>query len=188
MNKAVFLDRDGTINRDKGYLWRIEDFEFLPGAIEGLKLLQKMGFLLIIISNQSGIARGYYTEENVQKLHEWMQRTLVNYGVFLDGIYYCPHHPSASVEKYRQDCNCRKPKPGLFLRAAKDFDIDFSKSYAVGDKLRDCSICEMEPCRGFLIGQNEDPLVILRIQKGSSHQIRYADDLYQCAKVICSES
>ncbi len=146
MNKAVFLDRDGTINIDKGYLYRIEDFEFLPGAIEGLRKLQEAGYLLIIITNQSGIARGYYTEEDFIKLNEYMKGELKKEGITITEVYYCPH--------YGNDCECRKPKTAMFERAVREFNIDLSKSYAIGDKERDCSICFKSECRGFLIGHD----------------------------------
>ena len=154
MNKAVFLDRDGTINVDKGYLYRISDFEFLPGAVDALRMLQNAGYLLIIITNQSGIARGYYTEEDFMILNDWMKNELMKHGVKISGVYYCPHLPDAEVERYRKVCSCRKPETGLFERAVHDFDIDLSKSYAVGDKERDCSICLKSECRGFLIGRD----------------------------------
>ena len=153
-NKAIFLDRDGTINIDKGYVYRVEDFEFLPGAIEALRLLQEAGFILIIITNQSGIARGYYTEEDFERLNRWMLTELERHGVHIAAVYYCPHLPDAEVERYRKICTCRKPETGLFERAVHDFDIDLSLSYAVGDKERDCSICLKSECRGFLIGRD----------------------------------
>ena len=160
-NKAIFLDRDGTINVDKGFVYKISDFEFLPGAIEGLKLLQEAGFLLIIITNQSGIARGYYTEEDFESLNSWMLIELEKHGVYINAVYYCPHLPieqgeniPPELKQYRINCSCRKPKLELFERAIKDFDIDLSQSFAIGDKPRDCAICEVTNCRGFLITKN----------------------------------
>lgn len=150
--KAVFLDRDGTINADKNYLYRIEDFEFLPGAVEALRLLQASGYLLIIITNQSGIARGYFTEEDFMKLTDFMLAELEKSGVKISAVYYCPHLPDGEVPEYRKVCSCRKPKTGLFEQAVKDFGIDLSESFAIGDKPRDCAVCETTPCRGFLIG------------------------------------
>ena len=153
--KAIFLDRDGTINVEKNYLYKIEDFEFLPGVIDGLKKLQDNGFLLVVVTNQSGIARGYYTEEDLKKLNEWMISTLEQSGIHISAIYYCPHHPEALNEKYRKKCDCRKPEIGLFLKAARDLDIDISKSYAIGDKIRDLQICSSSmidnPAKGYLL-------------------------------------
>lgn len=142
-NKAIFLDRDGTINVEKNYLYKIEDFEFEKGVIEGLKILQDLGFKLIVISNQSGIERGYYTKEDADKLFDYMKKELEKENIKIEKIYYCPH--------YKENCNCRKPKLGLFYKAQKEANIDFSKSYAIGDKERDLAICEKEPVKGFLI-------------------------------------
>lgn len=163
MNKAVFLDRDGTINVDKNYLYRTEDFEFLPGAVDALKMLQSAEYLLIIITNQSGIGRGYYTEEDFLKLNEYMKAELSKAGVNISAVYYCPHLPDAQVERYRKVCTCRKPATGLFEQAVRDFNIDLSKSFAVGDKLRDCSICSKSDCGGFLIGADSHDEKIKRV-------------------------
>ncbi len=151
MNKAVFLDRDGTIIVDKGYSFLPESIQFLDGAIAGLKLLKKHGFLLIVISNQSGIARGYFTETQLQVFNNAMCEQLERFGVQIDAIYCCPHHPQGNITKYSIECNCRKPKIGLFKTAVQDFDIDLSKSYAIGDRLTDCSICDESLCKGCLI-------------------------------------
>ena len=130
MNKAVFLDRDGTINVDKNYLYRVEDFEFLPGVIEGLKAFQKAGYLLIVITNQSGIARGYYSERDYEILTDYMRNELQKKGVFLTDVLYCPHHPDGIIPKYRINCECRKPKLGLFYQAINKWNIDIDKSIA----------------------------------------------------------
>lgn len=155
MKIAVFLDRDGTINLDKHYLYRKEEFEFLPGAIEGMKKLQDMGYLLIIITNQSGIARGYYSEQQYKDLEEWMVEELEMAGVHVSGIYYCPHLPVASVNEYAVSCECRKPGLGLFVKAIQEHDIDVKKSIAIGDKLRDLEICKNSKTRGFLVYSKE---------------------------------
>lgn len=184
MNKAIFLDRDGTINVEKHYLYKIEDFEFLPGVVEALKALQEAGYLLIIITNQSGIARGYYTEEDFQKLNDWMISTLKQHGVMITDVYFCPHLPDAEVEFYRKDCSCRKPKLGLYRQAVLDYNILLSKSYAIGDKIRDCAICVDTVCKGFLIGQNEKIEVIEKVIRGGIKNVRYATDLMAAAKII----
>lgn len=176
-NKAVFLDRDGTINVEKHFLYKIEDFEFLTGAVEGLKLLQRAGFLLIIITNQSGIARGYFTEEEYLKLTEWMLAELEKSGVKISKVYYCPHLPEAEILKYKKICHCRKPETELFEQAVKDFDIDLSKSFAIGDKLRDCAICEKTDCKGFLIGGDE-------ANKNANSKIKSVSSLFEAAKII----
>jgi D-glycero-D-manno-heptose 1,7-bisphosphate phosphatase len=187
MNKAVFLDRDGTINVEKNYLYKIEDFEFLPGVIEGLKLLQDAGYLLIIITNQSGIARGYYTEEDFNRLNNWMLNQLKENGVNISKVYYCPHLPDSPVEKYRKDCDCRKPKLGMFLQAVVDYNIDLCKSFAIGDKIRDCGICDKE-CHGYLIGENESPTIISDVKVGRFDNIKYAKDLMAAASDILNNN
>ena len=150
-NKAIFLDRDGTINVDKQYLYKVEDFAFLPGVVDGLKKLQNEGYLLIVITNQSGIGRGYYTEENFHVLNQFMIDVLEQEGVYITDVFYCPHLPDAKIEEYRVDCDCRKPKLGMFYEAAEKWDVDFSKSWAIGDKYRDIAICDKTECRGILL-------------------------------------
>ncbi len=184
MNKAIFLDRDGTINVEKDYLYKIEDFEFVDGVVNALHLLQEAGYKLIIITNQSGIARGYYTEEDYKKLNGWMVNTLKEQGITISAVYFCPHHPTAAVEEYRIDCDCRKPKLGLYEQAINDFNLDISSCFAVGDKIRDCSICESSGCHGFLIASNEKPEVIEAVKKGEYKNVSYAADLEEAAECI----
>ena len=187
MNKAIFLDRDGTINVEKHYLYRQEDFEFLPGAVNALKLLQDAGYLLIIITNQSGIARGYYSEEDFLQLNQWMIDTLKGQGVLITDVYYCPHLQNATIEKYRKNCDCRKPKLGLFEEAIYDYDINLADSYAIGDKIRDCAICEETACHGFLTGNNERPDIIEEVKEGKRNNICYAASLKDCADIILAK-
>lgn len=134
---AIFLDRDGVINEDTGYVSQVDDFHFLPGVIEALQLLKKKGYLLIVVTNQSGIARGYFSEDDFMNLTEWMDWSLADRGVDLDGIYFCPHHPTEGVAPYRKECLCRKPGPDMILDAAKYLKIDLAASYMVGDKSSD---------------------------------------------------
>lgn len=134
---AIFLDRDGTINIDHGYVHQIDNFEFIEGAIEAMAELKKMGYALVVVTNQSGIGRGIYSEDSFMQLTEWMDWSLADRGVELDGIYFCPHHPEAKDEAYREDCNCRKPKPGMLLEAQSFLNIDMASSIMVGDKLAD---------------------------------------------------
>lgn len=184
MNKAIFLDRDGTINVEKDYLYKIEDFEFIDGVVDALRLLQDAGYLLIIITNQSGIARGYYTEEDYYTLNSWMIDTLQEQGITISAVYFCPHHPTAAVEKYRIDCDCRKPKLGLYEQAVKDFNLDIGNCFAIGDKIRDCAICNSTPCHGYLIANNEKPEVIEAVKRGEYKNVSYASDLKGAAEKI----
>lgn len=185
--KAIFLDRDGTINVDKHYVGRPEDFTLLPGVPEALRSLTESGYRLIVITNQSGVARGYYTEADVQALNRRMCSELKAYGVQLDGVYYCPHHPEGSVAAYRRRCDCRKPGLGLFMQAVQAFDIDLSRSYAIGDRLRDCALCERTACRGFLVGENESEELLCRVRAGAVPRVRWEPDLYACARQIKAE-
>ncbi|KGT94788.1 D,D-heptose 1,7-bisphosphate phosphatase [Erwinia typographi] len=134
---AIFLDRDGTINVDHGYIHEIDNFQFIEGAIEAMHELKKMGFALVMVTNQSGIARGIFSEDDFMQLTEWMDWSLADRDVDLDGIYFCPHHPEAVTEEYRQQCDCRKPQPGMLLSAQKELNIDMAASYMVGDKIDD---------------------------------------------------
>ena len=136
MNKAIFLDRDGTLNIDYGYVHEIDNFKFIDGAIDALRKLKKMGYMLVLVTNQSGIARGYFSEDQFLQLTEWMDWSLAEQDVDLDGIYYCPHHPEGKGE-YKEDCDCRKPKPGMLLQAIKELKIDPTQSIMVGDKVED---------------------------------------------------
>jgi D-glycero-D-manno-heptose 1,7-bisphosphate phosphatase len=130
--KAAFLDRDGVINIDTGYVGRVEDFEFKEGIFELLKLLQKLGFTLFVVTNQSGIARGYYSENDFYKLTEWMKDELQKKRIEIKDVRFCPHHPDITGE-----CECRKPKPGMILDLAKEYGIDLKNSIMIGDGDRD---------------------------------------------------
>lgn len=134
---AVFLDRDGTINVDHGYVHEIDQFEFIDGVIDAMSELKKKGFALVLVTNQSGIARGMFSEDDFIHLTEWMDWSLADRGVDLDGIYFCPHHAEQGQWEYRQECDCLKPKPGMFLSAQSFLNIDMAASYMVGDKEED---------------------------------------------------
>lgn len=167
-NKIIFLDRDGTINKDTHYLHRIDDFSFLPGAVDALAMFQTAGFKLIIITNQSGIARGLYTESEYILLNKWMIEELNKHGIEITASYYCPHHPDAVVEKYRIKCDCRKPKIGLFKKAMTSCDIDEANSWVIGDNMRDLAICAASSVRGILLysEQNEHRNNIWKVKGG----------------------
>lgn len=137
MNRAVFLDRDGVINKDHGYVHQVDDFEYIEGVFDACAELQKAGYKLVVVTNQSGIARGMYSEDDFASLTEWMDWNFADKGVDLDGIYYCPHHPEKGLGEYKQDCDCRKPKPGMLLSAAQFLKIDLGASIMVGDKRDD---------------------------------------------------
>jgi D-glycero-D-manno-heptose 1,7-bisphosphate phosphatase len=137
MHKAVFLDRDGTIVEDVGYLSTPDQIKFIPGAIEAIKKLNEAGYKVVVISNQAGVARGLITEDMLQTIDKTLHRFILNGGAHLDGVYYCPHHPEYGVYPYHQACECRKPHPGLIKRAQRDLNLDLSASYMIGDKATD---------------------------------------------------
>lgn len=135
--KAAFLDRDGVINKDKAYVSRWENFEFIPGAIEGMRLLQDAGYALVVVTNQSGLARGYYSEAEYQALTQHMLAALKQGGVALAGVYHCPHHPKGVVPELSISCDCRKPAPGLLMQAAVELNLSLQDSLLIGDKPSD---------------------------------------------------
>jgi D-glycero-D-manno-heptose 1,7-bisphosphate phosphatase len=137
MNKAVFLDRDGTIIADVGYLNTPDDIKFIPGSLEAIKMLKEADYKVVVITNQAGVARGLVTEDMLQTIDKVMHKWILNSGTHLDGIYYCPHHPEHGHYPYKQACACRKPHPGLIKKAQRDLDIDLSGSFMVGDKASD---------------------------------------------------
>ena len=167
-NRAIFLDRDGTINVDTNFVHKIEEWQFIDGVKEALKKLQKLEFKLIVISNQSGIGRGIFSKEENETLFYYMISELKKEGIHIEKFYYCPHH--------NQNCECRKPKLGMFYQAAKEFNIDFSKSYAIGDKLRDVSICDKELTKGFLLTKEKIEV--------KNKRITICKDLLEAAKII----
>lgn len=148
---AVFLDRDGTINAEKDYLHRIGDFQFLPGAPEAIRRLKEAGFLVVVVTNQSGVARGYFGLDEVEALHRHLQGELARFGTAVDAFYFCPHHPTEGVGEFRRDCPCRKGKPGMLLQAAVDLGIDLGGSYMVGDKFADVEAGRAAGCTPLLV-------------------------------------
>lgn len=157
--KAIFLDRDGTINKYVGFLTNPEQFELLPGVAEAIKMINKSGYLAIVVTNQPVIARGDCTWEELQQIHDKMETELGKEGAFLDAIYICPHHKDKGFEgerpEYKFDCACRKPKAGLLLQAAEDFNIDLSQSYMIGDSENDAKTGGNILRNNFLIAQNQ---------------------------------
>ena len=135
--QAVFLDRDGVINLDRAYVSRWEDFEFVPGAVDAMRRLKAAGYALVVVTNQSGIARGYYSEAQYQALTAAMKQALADAGAAVDAVYHCPHHPKGQLAELAIDCDCRKPAPGMILRAAKDLNLSLADSILVGDKPSD---------------------------------------------------
>jgi D-glycero-D-manno-heptose 1,7-bisphosphate phosphatase len=151
---AVFLDRDGTINVEKNYLYRIEDWEWIQGAQESIRRLRNAGFMVVVVSNQAGVARGIYPQAEVEKLHAFVQADLALINTKIDGFYYCPHHPD-----FGQKCRCRKPSPEMILDATKNLNLDLQSSWMIGDKLIDVKAGEAAGIKSLLVktghGANE---------------------------------
>lgn len=165
MNKAVFLDRDGTINVDKNYVHKIEDFEFIHGVKEAIKAMNDKGYLVIVVTNQAGIARGYYTEEDMIILHNHINDELKKSGAHIDAFYHCPHHPEHGIGKYRKECDCRKPNSGMFEKAIEDYNIDIAQSFMIGDKTWDVEAAINVGISGCLVKDIVfDKLIITRIE------------------------
>lgn len=149
-DKAVFFDRDGVLNVDVGYLYRIEDLVWVDGAREALAYLSKLGYKIFVVTNQSGVARGYYTIEDMNKLHAHMVSELEKCGAKVEKFYYCPHHKEGKVVEYAIDCDCRKPKPGMLLRAFAENDLEKEACFLIGDSKRDVEAAEAADIKGYL--------------------------------------
>ena len=178
---AVFLDRDGTINVEKEYLYRPQDFEFTPRAIEAIRMLNQAGYLVVVVTNQSGVARGYYSEEAVRALHVHVAQLLAADGARVDGWYYCPHHPGGKAP-YDLVCSCRKPLPGMLMAATEELGIDLGRSWMVGDKLADIEAGIAAGCRPILVltGYGDQD------QASVDDTVLRCTDLYEAACKICA--
>ena len=180
--KAAFIDRDGVLNEERAYVHRIEDFVFVRGAIEALRALQAAGYLLVVITNQSGIARGLYSEADYLVLTRYICERLRAAGVHLDAVEYCPHLSDAPVERYRADCDCRKPKPGMLRKAIRELDIDPQVSFIVGDKLSDVEAGRAAGIGRCFLVRSGYPLPDEAVARADA----VYDDLHGCAKALLS--
>lgn len=179
-HKAVFLDRDGTINVEVEYLSQVDDFQFIPGVPWALKRLKDAGYLLVVVTNQSGIARGYYDEAALAEIHEHMHQDLASFGASLDACYFCPHHPEHGTGDYRTECGCRKPLPGMLERAAADLDIDLAASFMIGDKLADIEAGIAAGCTPMLVLTGYGNKDVARLPEG----VQIFPDLLAAAEAI----
>lgn len=174
--RAVFLDRDGVVNKEKNCVRSWAEFEFVPGIVEGVRRLNEAGFLVVIVTNQSGISRGLYTHEDVREIHEKMQKTLKENGAHIDDIFYCPHY-------IEDNCDCRKPKPRMILEAARKHNIDLKESWVIGDSERDIEAGRRAGCNTILLQGQEKEQIKLR-SKLPDH---IAADLLEAAKWIVEQ-
>lgn len=184
---VVFVDRDGPVIREVGYLCRLDQIEVLPRVSEAIRLLHRHGLKVVVVTNQSGVARGFITEQELNQIHEEIKRRLDEDGVFLDGIYYCPHHPSEGTHPYRVSCECRKPKAGLVKQACLDLDLDDHRTYVVGDQMSDMELAAQIGAQGILIGdptlasESVSPLV------GVSSVVSVEEDFWTAAQWIVQD-
>ena len=167
MSKVLFLDRDGVVNIDHGYVYKPEEFEFVPGVFEACKAFSDAGYKIVVVTNQSGIGRGYYSEQDFYNLTEWMKGEFLRHSVTILDVYFCPHHPSKAEPAYLQECNCRKPAPGMLLQAVTEHNIDISQS---GDKLGD-----------LIAAERANIATRVLVRSGQS----YAESTEQHADVVC---
>jgi D-glycero-D-manno-heptose 1,7-bisphosphate phosphatase len=179
---AIFLDRDGTLIRDVGYLYRQDQIEILPRVAEALQLLRGQGFLLVVVTNQSAVARGRLTEEDLGRIHDALNVRLAQDSAHLDGIYYCPHHPTEGVGQYHAECDCRKPNTGMIVKAVGDLGLDPSSSYVVGDKTSDMELADRIGAKGVRIARE---VVAEGGSPGTKHPL--VADLWQAAEWIVGD-
>jgi len=184
MQGAVFLDRDGTIIEDTGYISSPEQVKFIPGAIEAIKMLKDAGYKVVIISNQAGVARGLITEDMLQTIDKTLHKWILNGGTHLDGAYYCPHHPEHGVYPYRQVCECRKPHTGLIKRAQRDLDIDLSRSFMIGDKATDVEAGKRAGVKSIFVLTGRGSSERNELKEKPVH---IANDLLEAAKWVTSQ-
>lgn len=158
---TAFLDRDGVLNVDHGYVYRPHELEWIPGAPEAVRLLNDAGYIVIIVTNQSGVARGLYEEADIHRFHAHMQEVLATNGAHVDAFYYCPHHPQGSIARYAMTCQCRKPATGLLEQAVRDWPIDRARSFLIGDRDGDMAAAANFNLKGIKFDSRTDDLVTL---------------------------
>ena len=151
MRRAIFMDRDGTVSDEVGYLNHVARLRVFPWSAQAIRAVNESPLLAILVTNQAGVARGYFKEEMIASVHERLAEELAREGARLDAVYYCPHHPTAGETPYRQDCDCRKPRPGMLVRAAREHEIDLAGSYVVGDKYSDVRLAHEVGAAGVLV-------------------------------------
>lgn len=183
-NKAFFLDRDWTINEDRGYISNINDVYIYPRSIEALKIIKSKGYLIIIVTNQAGIAMGLMTKKKVEEVNSHIIRDISKEGINIDALYYCPYHPTKGKNKYKKESNFRKPEPGMLIKASRDFKIDLNSSYMIGDKISDIEAGKKAGCKTVLVktGFGEKSLEHLKFSELNPEYV--CDDLYDAIEKI----
>ena len=165
-NKACFLDRDGVLIEEVNYLSSPDQVRIFPETVKALSLLKNNGYKIIVITNQAGVARGYFTEKDIVKVHAEIDKQLADNNLHIDAYYYCPHHPKGTVKGYNIECECRKPNSNMILQAVKDYNIDLKQSFLIGDKLSDLHAAENAGCRAALVltGHGEEHINDAKLQ------------------------
>lgn len=184
---AVFLDRDGTIIEEVGYLKDVSGLRVLPRAAAAIRLLNEKGLPVIIATNQSGIARGYFTEGDLEKIHQHLQEELANEGAFIDAIYYCPHSPEEKNERDKGACDCRKPSPRMLEQAALDFGLELQSCYVVGDKLSDLELGATIGCKTVLVLTGYGEQVMREMRESDARADHITEDLASAVGWILSD-
>lgn len=185
---GVFLDRDGTINEDSGYVGDPKEVVLIPGAASAIRRLNDLRIKVMVVTNQAGVARGYYSEEDVRRTNEHIAELLAREGARVDGFYYCPHHKEGTVPRYRIPCACRKPQPGMLLRAASDFGVDLGRSYIVGDALTDMSAGAQVGAKKVLVLTGHGRETLAQNTEEQSVQVEYvAQDLSDAVRWIAED-
>ncbi len=185
MNKAVFLDRDGVITKEPPYYaHKIDQLELIPNSAEAIRLLNESGFKVIVVSNQAGVARGYYQEKDIKIYNNEMKRQLEEKGARIDAIYYCPHHPGAAIEKYKIDCECRKPKPGMLTQAKKILYLNLKHSFLVGDKMSDIEAGYRAGCKTILVLTGQGNGELKKISEMDTKPTYISKDLFASIQII----
>ncbi len=177
MNRAIFVDRDGTLIEEVNFLSKPSQVRWIPGVLERLAQLYRQGWQIIMVTNQSGVARGLFTLEDVQAVYAFMQSQLEEYGGRFQAMYCCPHHPQFSLTEAERHCSCRKPQPGMYLQAQKDWDLDLKRCVAFGDKLSDLQGPLQLGCRAFLVGTGYGAAERLQIDPARYPQLEFCSDL-----------
>jgi D-glycero-D-manno-heptose 1,7-bisphosphate phosphatase len=185
MNKAVFLDRDGVITQEPPhYAHKIDQLELIPKSAEAIRLLNINGFKVIVVSNQAGVARGYYQEKDIQIYNNEMKRQLEEKGAYIDAIYYCPHYPKATIKEYRINCDCRKPKPGMLKQAEKDLNLNLKLSFLVGDKISDIEAGYRAGCKTILVLTGQGNVELKKISEMDTKPTYISKDLFAAIQII----
>jgi D-glycero-D-manno-heptose 1,7-bisphosphate phosphatase len=187
LDRCVFLDRDGTINEEVNYLSHPDQLRLIAGAAEAIKRFNQAGLKVVIITNQAGVARGYFSENTLQQIHLELERMLRAQDAHIDAIYYCPHHPTAGIGVYKIDCNCRKPKPGLLERAARELNLYPRRSFIVGDKPADLQAGDAMGCRTILVRTGYGLESEKELAGGEFQPDHIADDLLEAARWILQQ-